>query len=269
MFPLITIFGQDIGMFPVMTLCGIFAGGIYASVMAKKRIPDDKNVIVIFMLFLAIGIAVGGSLLNAIVVIASNAGVIFASIRSVSSMTDLLSILAFIFGGTVFYGGLIGGIVAARICVRKNGAYSDYIDIVAVCIPLFHFFGRIGCFLGGCCFGIESSFGFTFHHSPIAIANGISRFPVQLLEALFNISLFFLLHRFLQNDRFKNRLVHVYLLIYSAGRFFIEFLRGDEHRGVWMFLSTSQIISVAIFFCVLIMLYLWCRKKTSQVPQAG
>jgi phosphatidylglycerol:prolipoprotein diacylglycerol transferase len=37
---------------------------------------------------------------------------------------------------------------------------GNFIDIVTLTIPLFHFFGRIGCFLGGCCFGVESSYGF-------------------------------------------------------------------------------------------------------------
>ncbi|MCL2600567.1 MAG: prolipoprotein diacylglyceryl transferase [Treponema sp.] len=259
MFPNITIFGRDIGLFAIMALCGIFSSGIYASAMAKRRSCRDPDII-IFMLFLSIGIVVGGSLLHAIVTIVTN-GITINAIVAYINAAGLLPVLAFIFGGTVFYGGLIGGLTVGWICVRKNSGYSNHVDILAVCIPLFHFFGRIGCFLGGCCFGIESTLGFTFRHSPIEVANGISRFPVQLLEALFNIGLFFLLDRFLRTGRFKNRLVFVYLLIYSTGRFFIEFLRGDEHRGVWVFLSTSQIISVVIFSSVLVWLYISHRRK--------
>ena len=162
----------------------------------------------------------------------------------------------------MFYGGLIGGLIASRICTGKNKSYSNYIDIVAASIPLFHFFGRIGCFLGGCCFGIESHFGFTFLHSPIEEANGVSRFPVQLTEAVFNLGLFFLLNCFLQNNKFKNRLVYVYLLIYPTGRFLLEFLRGDEYWGMWSFLSTSQIISIFIFSFALFRLH--SRRKERQ-----
>jgi phosphatidylglycerol:prolipoprotein diacylglycerol transferase len=66
------------------------------------------------------------------------------------------------------------------------------LDIATPAIPLFHFFGRMGCFFAGCCFGIESSFGYTFRYSIIKEANGINRFPVQLLEALVNLLLFFI-----------------------------------------------------------------------------
>lgn len=254
MFPSIEIFGRTIGMFAIMTLCAVFSSGIYASVMAKKSGREYTEVI-IFMLFLSIGVVIGGHLLYALVTISNNRSILFKTITDIN-IGNLLPLLVFIFGGSVFYGGLIGGLLASWICVRKKKSFSNYIDIVAASIPLFHFFGRIGCFFGGCCFGIESPFGFTFQHSPIVEANGVSRFPVQLLEASFNLGLFFLLNYFLHNNKFQHKLVYVYLLAYSAGRFFIEFLRGDEHRGIWAFLSTSQIISVIIFSAVLIRLCL-------------
>jgi len=250
MFPFVEIFGRNIGLFSIMVLCGVFSSGIYASSVAKKHKLNSTEII-IFMLFLSVGVIIGGTLLFAFVNIVTNKSIIQASIINIG-IAGFFPILAFIFGGSIFYGGLIGGLIAAWVCTRKNNVYLNYIDIVAVSIPLFHFFGRIGCFLGGCCFGIESTFGFTFQNSIIVAANGVSRFPVQLLEALFNMSLFFLLNYCFQNGKFRNRLVYVYLLIYSTGRFFIEFLRGDEYRGIWGFFSTSQIISVMIFLFVLI-----------------
>ena len=243
-----------------MLLCGIFSGGIYASVLAHKRKYHYVELI-LFTLFLFLGVVVGGSLLSALVNSLTNPNILQASIMNITTITDIVPVLVFLFGGTIFYGGLLGALLVGWICVRKNSEYSKYIDIIAVCIPLFHFFGRIGCFLGGCCFGIESSFGFTLLHSPIIVANEVSRFPVQLLEALFNISLFFLLNYCLHNNKFKNRLLYVYLLIYPIGRFFIEFLRGDEHRGIWLFLSTSQLISIIIFAAVLIKVIRLKREK--------
>ena len=132
----------------------------------------------------------------------------------------------------------------------KNEKYRKYIDIVSLNIPLFHFFGRIGCFLGGCCFGIPCKIGCTYTMGPIEQANGIARFPAQLLEALFNLCLFFLLNYLYKKRKMENALLYVYLIIYAAGRFFIEFLRGDEYRGFLFGLSTSQIISILIFCSV-------------------
>ena len=250
MLPYITIFGRSIGANAIMVLCGIFASGTYASFVARKR-GYDYTEIIIFMLLVSIGVIVGGHLMYAIVTVANNRNIMPSVIANINA-DNFLSIIFSIFGGSVFYGGLIGGLIAGRICIMKHDTYSNYIDIVAVSVPLFHFFGRIGCFLGGCCFGIESSFGFPFHDSPVTEANGIARFPVQLLEAFFSLGLFFLLRHLMQNQKIKNKLIYAYLLSYSTGRFFIEFLRGDDHRGIWVFLSTSQIISIMIFLFALI-----------------
>jgi phosphatidylglycerol:prolipoprotein diacylglycerol transferase len=139
--------------------------------------------------------------------------------------------------------------------LRKRPQYRYLLDFVVPAIPLFHFFGRIGCFLAGCCFGIESSFGFTFNHSIVDEANGINRFPVQLLEAFINILLFFILDVFRRKKLFKQNIIYLYLLLYSFARFFIEFLRGDVYRGFFFVLSTSQIISILIFCFIMPKIY--------------
>ena len=151
------------------------------------------------------------------------------------------------FGGSVFYGGLFGGIVAALIVIRVNRyPRAEITDCAAPAVPLFHFFGRIGCFLGGCCYGIECEFGFTFTHSLVESANGVRRIPVQLFEAGFNLLLFFLLFIVLKKEKLKGRLFLLYLGLYAPARFGLEFLRGDTYRGYLFGLSTSQIISLGI-----------------------
>jgi phosphatidylglycerol:prolipoprotein diacylglycerol transferase len=239
-----------------MALCGIFAAGIYVCFLCKKKGHDDNDGI-LFLLIVAIGVFLGSHLLYAVV----NFREIIALVNNIqgSSREDFARYFINIFGGSVFYGGLIGGIVAGILYLNKHKEKRYLIDIVTPAIPLFHFFGRIGCFLGGCCFGIESIFGFTFDHAIIEEANGVNRFPVQLLEAVFNVCLFIFLDYLRRRNFFKNRLLYLYLLIYSVGRFFIEFIRGDDYRGKLLFLSTSQIISIMIL-CVAII------KLHKQVP---
>jgi len=258
MFPYIMIFGQSIGLFQIMLLCGIFSAGIYACLSSTKFGFDYTNAI-IFILLLSTGAIIGGYILHTLI---NYRNVIFV-LNNINTFESIPSILRYIFSGTIFYGGLLGGILTGHILLRKYTAFEKYVDIVAVSIPLFHFFGRIGCFLGGCCFGIPCGFGFVFVNNPIAEANGIVRFPVQLLEAIFNLCLFILLNHLLKNGKYKNNILYVYLTIYAIGRFFIEYLRGDAHRGIWFIFSTSQIISIIILLFISIKLLIYKYKKVA------
>ena len=183
----------------------------------------------------------------------------------VHSFGDFIECAKLICGGSVFYGGLIGGMIVGFIyCNKKHYNLSDYSDIIAPGIPLFHFFGRIGCFLGGCCYGIESSFGFTVHNNQLLPSvNDVQRFPVQLLESLLNLILFFILAYLLKKELLKGKLFATYLLSYSVIRFFDEFLRGDTYRGFLLGLSTSQIISIVIFICSIIYLIYQGKKNNT------
>jgi phosphatidylglycerol:prolipoprotein diacylglycerol transferase len=252
MFPFITLIGRTIGMYQIAMLAGIFAAGIYVCRLCTKNGHDDSDGIN-FLLLVSIGVFAGGHILYSIV----NYQVFIQAIKNISKINsgNFLSVAYLIWGGNVFYGGLLGGILAAIIILKKRPRYRYLLDFVAPAIPLFHFFGRIGCFLAGCCFGIESSFGFTFHHSIIEEANEINRFPVQLLEAFINLLLFFILDFFRRKNIFKQNIIYLYLLFYSVARFFIEFLRGDEYRGFFFIFSTSQIISILIFCFIMPKIY--------------
>jgi len=258
MFPYIEIFGRSIGLFQIMLLCGIFSSGIYVC-LSSVKLKFDYTDAIIFLLLLSIGAIAGGYLLYVLV----NYRKVLFVVNNINVFENILNIIRFIFSGTIFYGGLLGGIFTGYILLKKYLAYKKYVDIVVVSIPLFHFFGRIGCFLGGCCFGIHSSFGFVHTNNPLTEANGIIRFPVQLLEAAFNMCLFLFLNYLFNNGKYRNRLIYVYLAIYAIGRFFIEYLRGDEHRGIWFIFSTSQIISVVLILFIFIKLLLKkCKRKS-------
>ena len=249
MFPFFTLFGRELGLYSLMILCGIFSSGIYACFMAKKFYYDYSDII-IFLLIVSVGVIIGSHLIYAVVNY-KNIIYIINNIKKINTFQKLLNVLNYLFGGSVFYGGLIGGIIVGYVISKKNNSCKIFFDIGAASIPLFHFFGRIGCFLGGCCYGIENNIGFIYTNNPIIEANGIRRFPVQLLEAIFNIILFLFLNYLLCHKKLKNKLLYVYLGVYSVGRFFIEYFRGDAYRGIWFYVSTSQIISIFIFTIIL------------------
>jgi phosphatidylglycerol:prolipoprotein diacylglycerol transferase len=264
MFPYFTLFGRELGLYPLMILCGIFSSGIYACLTAKK-FDYDYSDLIIFLLFISIGVIIGSHLLYTIVNY-NNIVYIFENVKKINTFKKLFNVLNFLFGGSVFYGGLFGGLIVGYI-ISKN-KYKNFFDIGITSIPLFHFFGRIGCFLGGCCYGIESNIGFIYTKNPILEANGVTRFPVQILEAIFEIVLYFLLNYLLWHKKLKNKLLYVYLGIYAVGRFFIEFLRGDTYRGIWFSLSTSQIISILVIL-VLIIKFCYEYKRTPKRPGLG
>lgn len=263
MFPYFTLLGRDLGLYSLMILCGIFSSGIYACITAKK-FDYDYSDLIIFLLFISIGVIIGSHLLYAVV---NYKNVIYfaGKIKEINTFEKLFSVLNYLFGGSVFYGGLFGGLTTGYIISKNNRKYRKFFDIGVTSIPLFHFFGRIGCFLGGCCYGIESKIGFIYRINPIAEANGVRRFPIQLVEAIFNIALFFLLSRLLFHKKLKDKLIYVYLSLYAAGRFFIEFFRGDTYRGIWFSFSTSQIISILILL-VLIIRFCYKYKRAPKHP---
>ncbi len=248
MFPTIDIFGRELSTYGLLSLIGAFVCGFFVCRQAKKRGYNDTDFIV-FMLISAIGILFGGHLLYGVTQFKLIIELLTNWSKYVYSWDSFLECVMVIYGGSVFYGGLLGGMAAGIIYGRRKKLDMDvYSDIVAPAVPLFHCFGRIGCFFGGCCYGIESEFGFTAHGNELVPAiNDVNRFPVQLLEAGCNLAIFFVLWYLLSKGKLKGRIFAVYLSIYPIVRFFDEFLRGDEYRGFLFGLSTSQIISILVF----------------------
>ena len=255
LFPYFVLFGRIIPMYAAMAMMGILISGWYLCRSAKRRGMDENDVIILGLI-VCIGVFLGGHLLYALV----NYNTLPEIFRQ-TSWKGLLEALRISFSGSVFYGGLGGGILAAVIDRRiRKKPLTPYADLLAPAAPLFHGFARIGCFLGGCCYGIPCSVGFIYTRSLFPEADGVRRFPVQLLEAAFDFALFLLLHRLSRREKWRGALLPLYLLLYSAFRFGDEFLRGDTVRGIWWGLSTSQWISIPLFLCAALLLFRWARR---------
>ena len=237
-----SIFGKEFSAYQIAALIGILTAGFYACRMVKKKQEDDNDMI-LFLLCAAGGVFLGSHLLYGITQIPY-----WGLLASADSVQRFFYVFFTLFGGSVFYGGLPGGMLTGFLYIKiKKMPVALYADIMASTVPLFHFFGRIGCFLSGCCYGIPFKNGIVYHAAVVESANGIARFPVQLLEAGLNGCLFFLLLYLFQKQYGKGKLFAVYMLQYSMIRFGLEFLRGDEYRGFLWGLSTSQWISIFLF----------------------
>ena len=261
MFPYFTLFGKNIGLYPIMTLAGIFVAGIFFCRQVKKAGKDDNDAIS-FLLWSSLGVFLGGSVLYSLTNIEY-----YAYFAKVHNLPTFLKAMQIVFGGAVFYGGLIGGsLVGLFVMHKKKLDKSLYLDLSALFIPLFHGIARVGCFLGGCCYGIESEFGFTAHGNDISPAvNDVCRFPVQLLETAGNLLIFALLFYLYRKRKMVGSLIYLYLGLYAILRFCDEFLRGDEVRGfVIGWLSTSQFISIFAAAIALVGLIIRYKKRTEQ-----
>lgn len=158
-------------------------------------------------------------------------------------------------GGFVFYGGLVGGgifiFLAGKIHKIKVMFYLKQCIFI---LPLIHGFGRIGCSMAGCCYGIpyDGIFAVTFPENSFAVS-GISLFPIQLVEAIM-LLLIFAIILFLQLKIKYEYTIESYLISYSIIRFILENYRYDIHRGIFFGLSTSQWISIGIFLLAIAIL---------------
>ena len=176
-----------------------------------------------------------------------------------------LSILLDVSNGFVVFGGIIGGALTGYIyCRVKKIDFLEYFDLAVPSVALAQGFGRIGCFLAGCCYGREtdSFIGITFNESLYA-PNGVSLLPTQLFSSAGDFLLALILILYSRKKREKGKIVLLYLIMYSVGRFIIEFFRNDP-RGSVGTLSTSQFVSVCTLVIVVVF-YILMRYRIKRL----
>lgn len=232
---------------PLYGLC--FFGGILFAALVGALICQRKKIcrfdFVCSAVYTCIGALIGAKLLFLIV-----------SCREL--ITRQIPLEAAIKGGFVFYGGLIGGVIGLWLYVREfHLSPSDFFNLYAVCLPLGHACGRVGCFLGGCCYGIpyDGPLHYVYKESAGNTPLGVPLLPIQLIEAgLLLIVFIVLLFLFCKKKSESLPFALIYLLVYAVIRFLLEFFRYDSERGHLLVFSTSQWISLILFGFSLILL---------------
>lgn len=243
--PYMEIFGRTFPSYSVMALLGcLSAFGFILWVCPKyKASRNDALYLIAFVLMFTV---LGAKLLYQLGHLSelwTYRDIIFASPKS---------FLDYLGAGFVFYGGLLGGAVGVIIYAhffRQNTVALAESFVPG--IPLFHCFGRIGCFMAGCCYGVawNGPLAVTFTQS-LAAPNGVGLLPIQLIESGANVINFIILVVFDSIRRKKPyrplQNLGLYLILYSIQRFVFEFFRGDMIRGLFWGLSTSQWISLML-----------------------
>ncbi len=160
--------------------------------------------------------------------------------------------------GMSSYGAVLGIIVIVFVyCKQFKKDYKKIFNIVIPSIPLMYSIGKIGCFLAGCCHGIEYSgiLSVTYNYSYIA-PSGIKLFPVQLIEAI----VFFMIYIFLKTKK-ENRLIMCFVLC-GLSKFILDYFR-ISHKEV--ILSSNQIISLLFIITGILLMIIGKNKKRKKV----
>lgn len=134
------------------------------------------------------------------------------------------------------------------ISARKKASFYEYAAVIVPAIPLAHAIGRIGCFLAGCCYGriVDTPISVCYRNPIGGAPVGVPVFPIQLVESACNILVFVILLIYTRKRLKAGSVLFLYSILYGIERFCLEYFRADEIRGIFLGLSTSQWISIAM-----------------------
>ena len=254
--------------FPVNTygvfLALAFLAAIFTTVKLAERDGLPKEKIYDLCLWLLLSSLVGSKLL------------MLLTEPEYRANPKLLFSLDFLRSGGVFYGGLIGAIIAGFVLMRHwKLPWWKTADACAPGIALGNFFGRQGCFSAGCCWGKPTSlpWGVQFTeagHEITGVPTGVHLHPTQLYESFAMLIVFFFLLWLHKKKKFSGQVILAYVVIYATIRFLIEFVRNDPRGDVLGLttltgLSTSQLIGLVVGIGALILLIVrWRRSNEAQ-----
>jgi len=234
--PFFNIFGKNISSYAIMIFVAfIVCGSVFHLLTKKSILPLDKFLLAVYIF---IGGIVGAKLLAMLV-----------SLKLFTSLGNFNFMLWVLNSGLVFYGGVIGGFLMGSLYIKLHGLSPKIVwKNVCIVLPLGSAIGRIGCFLNGCCYGqpTNSFLGVIFDNSPLLEIHGVKVHPTQLYEMVACTIIFIILLIVNKKEHNDYLVVFLYTVLYGTARFMIEFIRGDEQRGILLFISISQIISLVI-----------------------
>lgn len=236
MYPYILFFGENVPSYIVCSGVGLIVSyGIFSLyVFRKDRCKQYMRIILLSLISLILFARIFGILSQIIDMLCRGEKIDIK--QGISN------------SGIVYYGGVLGFVCSCSVlCKIRKYNFVEIRNILAIVIPCFHFFGRIGCYFAGCCYGIvcNNFLGIPYR---ISVENKYElRIPLQLYEAGFECILFVLI-LILNKKNAERNFLKMYFLLYAIWRLLIEELRGDDIRGVFWGISFSQAISIIIIF---------------------
>lgn len=163
-------------------------------------------------------------------------------------------------GNANYYGSLTAWFIAITILtiIFKTNVFLVH-DMFAPALPIQLFIAKLSCFFYGCCNGFEMFGSWYFNYKTKRF-----EFPVQLIEAIVALSLFFFLRWYQRRNRMSGILFPIYLILYATSRLMTEFLRADLPNVLGP-LDAYQIMSVVyILFGIVLLGIVWKYSAKKQ-----
>jgi len=146
---------------------------------------------------------------------------------------------AALLSGRTIVGGLIGGTAAVALTRHRLGMRERSGNLFAPGLALGLGIGRIGCLLGGCCYGTA-----TARPWGVDLGDGVMRHPTQAYEALFAFGLFAWLLAASRRNPAPGALFRAFMLAYFTFRFAVEFVRLEPRP--YLGLTLAQVVSLGV-----------------------
>jgi phosphatidylglycerol:prolipoprotein diacylglycerol transferase len=140
-------------------------------------------------------------------------------------------------GGKTILGGLLGGYFGVELAKWALELKVKTGDTFAAPVAASVAVGRVGCFVGGCCFGLPTSLPWG-----VDFGDGVCRHPTQLYEAIFHAGMAVLLNRLRESGQLQFQLMKLYILSYLGYRFLTEFIRPEPR--LWHGLTGYQLLAL-------------------------
>jgi phosphatidylglycerol:prolipoprotein diacylglycerol transferase len=245
-----TIFGFHFPTYGLLVAIAFLVALALTAKLARRKGLDSEKVLNLGIYCAMAGI--GGAKLMMILVdfdeYAHNPGLLFS--------------LSTLQAAGIFYGGLVAALVMAFFYMRNKGLpLFATADVMAPGIALGHSIGRLGCFAAGCCWGAHTDvpWAVTFWkpeaHELVGVPLGVPLHPTQLYEALGEAIIFLILYRRFGKPHRPGAIIGLYLVLYSAVRFFDDFLRDPQQANPFggpfnnaQWISLGLIATVAVFW---------------------
>jgi phosphatidylglycerol:prolipoprotein diacylglycerol transferase len=246
---LFTVFGLTVHGYGLMIGLGVVASLMISWRRARKKGVSEDTVSTMTILAVVIGF-LGGK-------------VFYLLTHWSYFMADPLGSLGS--EGFVVYGGILFGFAACWLYARRKGdRFLPWSDLLLPGVAVAQGFGRVGCFLAGCCYGAptDSCIGVTFPAGSFAPA-GVPLWPTQLISAAGDLLLALILLRMDRKKTYDGRITVWYVILYTVGRFLVEFLRADN-RGSVGALSASQFIGLFVIAAALALRVFLKRGQNSE-----
>ncbi|MBI3208359.1 MAG: prolipoprotein diacylglyceryl transferase [Candidatus Solibacter usitatus] len=256
MFPKVFSIGSFfLPTYGVLVTLGFLAGLSVVGKLAKRR-GMDAQLVMDLGIYVALAGLAGAKLLM----------ILYDFDTYLKKPSEIFS-LATLQAGGVFHGGLIAALLVAVWYLRSRKLpFLPVADVFAPGIALGHAIGRLGCFAAGCCWGdfCERPWAVRFTDPEagrlVGVPLGVPLHPTQLYEAAAEFAIFAFLYLRSREQRPAGTMIGLYLMLYPAARFFVEFVRSHDQPNPFGWpLSLAQWASAGLF-----LVGFWLLRKSQR-----